>query len=260
MRHCRLQLRLHIAGMGAGASNKNKVDLNKRRARLQSRIDSFNTEASRFFPEHLVDNLSTVPDASPRDAEFLALLEEDPDVHAPFILPKSTAENRRLCFPSVIGAEECHRQGKEALVEKELTLRRGQANDCLHGIRTTLGEKSFLFRHDLRLSDSKVKKTKAWTRLVSVNKKVNKERWTYEKARSALVELGADATILDHYKPLTRQDMRVSTAIMEPNAAGQRDASLPWFWTIRIPATKDRNASSENLLSEGRLHIPLHGF
>jgi hypothetical protein len=75
-----------------------------------------------------------VPDSSSQDSEFLALLEEDPDVDAPFILPKSTAENCRLCFPSVIGAKECHRQGKEALAEKELTLRWGQANDCLHGI------------------------------------------------------------------------------------------------------------------------------
>jgi hypothetical protein len=211
---CRLQLRLHNAGMGAGASNKNKVDLSKCRARLQSRIDSFNTEASQFFPKHIVDNLSQVPDSSSQDSEFLALLEEDPDVDAPFILPKSTAENRHLCFPSVIGAKECRQQGKEALAEKELTLCQGQANNCLHDIQTMLGKTSFLFRHDLRLSDSKVKKTKAWTRLVTVNKKVNKERWTYQKARSALIDLGADASTLDHYKPLTQQDMRVSTTVM----------------------------------------------
>jgi hypothetical protein len=92
------------------------------------------TEASQFFPEHIVDNLSQVPDSSSQDSEFLAWLEEDPDIDAPFILPKSTAENHRLCFPLVIGAKECRWQGKEALAKKELTLHWGQANNCLHGI------------------------------------------------------------------------------------------------------------------------------
>jgi hypothetical protein len=96
-----------------------------------------------------------------------------------------------------------------------------------------------------------VKKTKAWTRLVTVNKKVNKKRWTYQKAWSALIDLGADASTLDHYKPLTQQDMHVSTAVMEPNAPGQQDTSLPWFWTVQIPVTNKGNSSSKNLLNKG---------
>lgn len=79
----------------------------------------------------------------PGDSELLALLEEDPEIPAPFVLPKLVAENRRLPFPSTIGTVQLNAAGYGALVKKELELRKGQANDCLHGVRTHLGEKSF---------------------------------------------------------------------------------------------------------------------
>jgi hypothetical protein len=111
-------------------------------------------------------------------------------------------------------------------VKRELELRKGQANDCLQGVWTHLGEKSFLFRHDLWLADSKVKKTRAWTRLMAVNKKLNQQGWVYDKAQTTMIKLGAGVSDLGKYKALTKADVAVSTAVMKPNMSGQRDAAL----------------------------------
>ena len=232
----RLKLRLHVASLGAKPSNKVRLALIKKRSQLQNRINEFCDQAVKFIPERFHQSISKGPDATAGDSEFLSLLEEDPDIPTPFTPPKVVAENQFLPFPSTVGVDTLTTAGLDSLVKKELILRKGQANDCLQGVRTHLGEKSFLFRHDLRLADSKVRKTKAWTRLSTVNQKLHKERWVYEKARLAMMQLGASSTDLELYRPLTREDTRVSTAIMKPNQPGQRDASLAWFWTISKPS------------------------
>lgn len=153
-------------------------------------------------------------------------------------------------MPSTIGAEPLKAAGFGALMSKELSLQKGQANDSLHGVRSCVGEKSFLFRHDLRLADSKVKKTKAWTRLLKSNQKLNKQRWIYMKARSAMMALGANAEEMRQYQILTPEDVRVSTAVAEPNLSGQRDVSLAWFWTLP-EVTGETTGKKDQLLEEG---------
>lgn len=246
-----------MVGLGASPSPKTRLDLNKRRSRLQTAVDAFNNEASRYLPDYLREWISEGPDVAAEDAQYMSLLDEDPDLPVAFVLPKVFAENKFLCFPSTLGAEALKAAGFNALIEKELMLRKGQANDSLQGVRTSLGEKSFLFRHDLRLADSKVKKTKAWTRLVTVNKKVNRHRWVYEKSRAAMIRLGADTETMQEYRTLTRDDCRVSTAVMMPNKSGERDAKLAWFWTLRPPESSDHTSEGQSggeLLNEGKQH------
>lgn len=217
-------------------------------------MNAFNNESSSYLPDYLREWISEGPDVAAEDAQYMSLLDEDPDMPVAFVLPKVFAENKFLCFPSTLGAEALKAAGFDALLDKELMLRKGQANDSLQGVRTTLGEKSFLFRHDLRLADSKVKKTKAWTRLISVNKKVNQHRWVYEKSRAAMIRLGADADMLG-YKTLTRDDCKVSTAVMMPNKPGERDATLAWFWTLPPPESTDKASEAQSggeLLKEGK--------
>lgn len=195
-------------------------------------MDDFNNKAVSYLPDYLLEWIGGGPDVSAADTEYLSLLDEDPDLPVAFVLPRVVAENTYLAFPSTIGKEALKEAGYFALVEKELMLRKGQANDSLAGVRESLGEKSFLFRHDLRLANSKVRKTKAWSRLLTVNKKVNEHRWVYNKCRSAMIRLGAEESVLETYKELTREDCKVSTAVIMPNAPGQRDATLAWFWKL----------------------------
>ncbi|KAG2079006.1 hypothetical protein BDR04DRAFT_997556, partial [Suillus decipiens] len=36
------------------------------------------------------------------------------------------------------------------------------------------------------------------------------------------------------YKPLLREQLKVSSAIGDPNARGQRNESLAWFWSVKV--------------------------
>jgi hypothetical protein len=64
--------------------------------------------------------------------------------------PKVIPEDRRLQMPSTLGSQACISRGKELLMQQEIELREAQANDALEQIRITLGQKSLLFRRDLR--------------------------------------------------------------------------------------------------------------
>ncbi|KAF8266490.1 hypothetical protein EI94DRAFT_1701677 [Lactarius quietus] len=56
---------------------------------------------------------------------------------------------------------------------------------------------------------------------------------------SAIVDLGATSSLLDQYKVLTRQHLSVSTSIISPQVRGQRNKSLPWFWTMDVRRDAD---------------------
>ncbi|KAG2130938.1 uncharacterized protein EDB93DRAFT_1094576 [Suillus bovinus] len=46
------------------------------------------------------------------------------------------------------------------------------------------------------------------------------------------LDLGHDQ--LQKYKPLLHKQLKVSTAVGDPNAPGQQNESLAWFWSIEI--------------------------
>ncbi|KAL4077858.1 hypothetical protein J3A83DRAFT_4087105, partial [Scleroderma citrinum] len=48
------------------------------------------------------------------------------------------------------------------------------------------------------------------------------------------------------YKELNRSDLKVSTAVTDPNARGYRDDTLVWFWTMDVPW----DTATENWMSE----------
>jgi hypothetical protein len=39
---------------------------------------------------------------------------------------------------------------------------------------------------------------------------------------------------LHKYKPLLREQLKISTAVGDPNARGQRNESLAWFWSVEV--------------------------
>ncbi|KAF8256955.1 hypothetical protein EI94DRAFT_1635730, partial [Lactarius quietus] len=63
--------------------------------------------------------------------------------------------------------------------------------------------------------------------------------WVYMRAQQAIVDLGATSSLLDQYKVLTQQHLSVSTSIVSPQVRGQRNKSLPWFWTMDVRRDAD---------------------
>jgi hypothetical protein len=77
-------------------------------------------------------------------------------------------------------------------------------------------------------------KTHAWDEVHAVESTVQNYAWVYTQAQWSLVDLGADASLLDRYKVLRCQDLKIDTTIIAPNVRGQRNRSLPWFWSMDV--------------------------
>jgi hypothetical protein len=115
--------------------------------------------------------LAPVPSSHAPDYETDSAAEEDtnPFIVCPPLVLVHTAETCPLLLPSTFGFPKITVLGLGSLAEKELQLQEGQANDELQGIRMALSEKSFLFRKDLCLAQSKLKKGRAWGKVHKVS-------------------------------------------------------------------------------------------
>jgi hypothetical protein len=182
-------------------------------------------------------------------AEFDGIGEEDDDALAStpeecyqtLQLPRNNppngcmdAEHISLHLPSHMGRGWCDRNSTEDLAKAELHLREGQLNDSLHHIRIALGHKSYLFRNNVRLARTQRLKTCAWGEVHAIKLMVQHYAWVYNHAQQSIVDLGAEASLLDWYKALARQDLRINIAIIAPNVRGQWNKSLPWFWSMDV--------------------------
>jgi hypothetical protein len=157
------------------------------------------------------------------------------------------SEHRRLALPSLYGRRKCQELGIEDLAEKELVLRQGQANDALHQLRIDLGHRSYLYRTQVRHADhSQQRKTRAWGNVHSVDDAVKLHAVIYRKCRTGMVALEASPELLDTYQELAREHLTSQTTLIDPSLPGQRNKSLPWFWTIDIPA----DAEEDDWMSE----------
>lgn len=219
------------------------LELAKRRDRLQTRIDAWRRKAELYLP--LQDEEDTwedmlgdaMVDQSDSDTDE-SLCSELPIAESDMAgLP----EQAPLYLPSALSAD---RWAPER--QKELTLRQGQANDALHNLRICLGQKSLVFRKQVRVANSQQKKTRAWSDLNAIETSVRGYSGIYSHARQAMIRLGADAELLGRYQVLKRSELKVSTVIATPNTAGQRNAHLAWFWTMDI----QRDTENDNWMEE----------
>jgi hypothetical protein len=242
-----------------------KVELTKRRDTLQSRINAWNHKADQYLSTSNIDEEQELQDMLDQDAEESGQTDAevehlaDPsalDAHAnanantdtelesaseatDLHFQKSTAdalsaENIQLYLPSSFAMTRF-----PVPAAKELELRLGQANDALHNLRIALGKKSFLFRSHVRAARSQQRKTRAWAEVSSVDADVRQQARIYASTRRKMIVLGATDEILDRYKVLKYADLKISTAIATPNAPGQRDTRLSWFWSMDVQADAD---------------------
>jgi len=145
-------------------------------------------------------------------------------------------EKALLLLPSNIGLARCIALGYESFAKQEKTLRVGQMNDSLHGLRLAISRKAVVFRDGLRSSRSKNQKTRSWDEIMHVDGSVRHHARMYSRARSAFIKLGADASEMARFQPLTRTQLSVTTARIDPSLRGQRDSSLAWFWMMDVQA------------------------
>ena len=162
------------------------------------------------------------------------------------------AEHISLHLPSHLGRSWCNSNAAEDLANAELRLREGQLNDSLHHIRIALGHKSYLFRNNVRPARTQRLKTRAWAEVHAVESTVQHHARVYNRARQSMLHLSADASLLGRYKVLERHDLKIDTAVIAPNVHGQRNKTLPWFWSMDV----QKDADVGTWMNDCR-HIPI---
>ncbi|KAG1721118.1 hypothetical protein EDB19DRAFT_2029710 [Suillus lakei] len=143
-------------------------------------------------------------------------------------------------LPSNIGEVRCRELGLTNLMKEEIALREGQANDALHAIRVHLGDKAVIFCNTVWSAKSQASSTRAWTQVRSVETAVNLNASIYSKCQSQLAKL-PDHDLLMKYLPLKKEDLKASSVVADPNARGQRDTTLSWFWSLDVQGDMSGN-------------------
>ncbi|KAI6141233.1 hypothetical protein BKA82DRAFT_4362346 [Pisolithus tinctorius] len=161
---------------------------------------------------------------------------------------KGPEEVSDVPLPSYIGVQYFHDMGLGSLVEQEIHLRQGQANDALHELRLALMDKAVIFRTDVRKGGNYKMTTRAWGQISNAEAMVQRHATIYRQCRKQLIALGAGEDILGKYQELNRADLTVSATIADPNARGHHDNTLAWFWTMDLP--QDSAMNDRILLSQ----------
>jgi hypothetical protein len=114
----------------------------------------------------------------------------------------------------------------------ELRLRKDQAHRYIMALREVIAEKSFQYTHVIRVAPRKAVVTRARQVVLKLNKNISFYSRTYGRCRAAMERLSDNSGAVQIYKKLTRQDVKASSAIMNPNTPGSTSLSLSWIWQI----------------------------
>ena len=238
-----------------------KLALEQMRTKLLKDIECFQVDA-RTFLRHEVANVAATlgPDTSPLGAEWdgldgtLGTPDSDEPGHPgePPTTPPSFSlhnvhtippERLQIPLPSTLGPAKCSRYGLSTLVQAERSLRIGQMNDALHGVRVGLGYKSFLYRSSVRKANSQRKKLRSFDEVHVADAAVTNSARVYSAARDAFqqlfdVSVASEKAALDKhlalYRPLLKSDLRANTALIEQGVRGVSKLHLAWFWGMDV--------------------------
>lgn len=148
--------------------------------------------------------------------------DQTKDASNPNIVPP---ERRPIHLPS-----SHHTPTDHPLCQAELTRRIQQAIQYLSALRDAIAQKSFQYSHVMRSAPSKGVRTRSRSVILQTNEKIAQYSRVYCRAREAMVRLGADESILNRFKVLSRADVKASTAILDPNIFGSSSLRLSWIW------------------------------
>ena len=132
-------------------------------------------------------------------------------------------EEQLLSLPSNGNIDSTHR-------DLERTHRISLAEHHLNQIRNLIAEKSFQFSHLIRVAPRKAVATRSRAAVTKLNQEIALHCRMYTRCRSRIVVLGADPSTLSRLQILSLNDIRASTAIVNPNEPGSSSIKLSWIW------------------------------
>ncbi|KAG1844901.1 hypothetical protein C8R48DRAFT_678323 [Suillus tomentosus] len=247
LEEAQVALLIDVKKMGKWPTDNQTLAIARRRDRLQGQLDEFVRVAPTFLGnefnswDHL-DGMTVMLDATELDSvgSSSEAADRSDDEDQRDIPVEFNPETVVIPLPSNIGIERCAEWGVADLVLQEIVLREGQANDALHAVRVNLADKAVLFRTTVRSAKSQARSTRAWARVHSVDRVLNLNTQIYAKCRKQLINLGAD-DLLMKYRRLEKADLKATTVVADPNARGQRNSTLAWFWSIDVEGDSTSN-------------------
>lgn len=138
----------------------------------------------------------------------------------------SPPERRPVLLPSTCLSKD------HPLSITELQLRKDQANRYIMALREVIAEKSFQYTHVIRVAPRKAIVTRARNVILKLNQKISFYSRMYGRCRAALLRLVNDIDSIRIFKVLTRQDVKASSAVVNPNTPGSTTLSLSWIWQL----------------------------
>ena len=219
-----------------------KADVAQKRRKLHARIMKFNESASLFATDTQLGDSSVSPTNDPgfcneeqgdpmdddaRERVFWGVEEDDLEDEENAPVESPLAEHLKLAIPSAWDIALLKDADLEPLVEEEVQLRIGQANDHLEKLRTHSGHKSVLFQINFQSLSSVRTDTRSKQDIRQVVLKINQDVRSYHRAREALIQLQASKDILQRYQPIKSEELGVSKDITEENRFGQSSDVLP---------------------------------
>jgi hypothetical protein len=234
-----------------------ELELAKKREDVQGDIISFHKSTAQLFPMVDLDDYNcfkppiTNPEIHgehPEDYSQYCLDSEEHD--NPFIVDEEEPEDVEIPLPSAFDPLPTSMKGAR---RKEIRMRIAQANDALENIRLEIGNKSYLYRSNIRLADGKKQKTRGYAAVKSADAGMRHHLRLYNHATWALDRLDAPQQIRSRFQQINREHTKAITAIYQPNAAGQSGVTLSWIWTVDI-----QGDSSKSPYLEERVVIHSH--
>lgn len=112
----------------------------------------------------------------------------------------------------------------------ELSHRILNAERHLNRVRELIAEKSFQYSHVIRAAPRKAVNTRSRTQVKKLNLQISINCRLYTHCRSRLITLGAQPAVQSRFQKLTPEDIKASTAIINPNEPGSTRLKLSWIW------------------------------
>ena len=213
-------IRRYISGLGSKPSAAERNALLEKRNQLQTKISHYESKWAGLIGNGLELEDDDVGEAISSDEDW----EDDGGRDQP--------ELRKILLPSWMKRVELLQAGLEHMESQEAELRVGQMNDALQGLRIALGEKSLLLRTDVRNNKAQKMVGRAWARVKKEDEKVQKYLRAYNRTREALSRLNPEHIMLQKFKAIRKDDLKMSGDIVEENRIGQRNDTLSWIWRI----------------------------
>lgn len=270
----RNNLALFVASLGKRPTAAQKRDLIGKRDNLQKRITKFEKSMLSFIRKHdggdsdddedTFSNVSSESSDNRDEDDMTDILdsgdedemwdEEDIDDDA-HLSSTIVVENMRLSLPSNLKRGGLGHEIFTSLRNQEATLREGQINESLRKLRMALGEKAWMLRNNVQDASGGKGKLRAWSGVKQKTKEVGKHLKLYRQATSALRRMGLG----EKWKPITKNDLKMSGDMTEANRTGQRAHTLAWFWRLEDGAAVGEMEDS-GPMSECMSNFMINGY